>query len=63
MPHTPLRKLKNEPLVEPFLVFNFDELDSEDEVPEDRGHERYQLVNSSKVKAIFCLPNVYDFYH
>ena len=40
MPHTPLRKLKNEPLADPFPVFNFDELDSEDEVPEDRDHER-----------------------
>ena len=34
MPYTPLQNLKTEGLTEMFPGFNFDDLDSDDEVPE-----------------------------
>ena len=34
MPYTPLQDLKTEGLTEMFGEFNFDDLDSDDEVPE-----------------------------
>ena len=52
MPHAPLKKLKNQEPAEPFPIFNFDELDSEDEVPNDQIDERCQTLRCGGLTAM-----------